>query len=153
MRCKMQGDEMASLSAAAAAALLLALLGRVGAHSCTHSSASLSDNDCAAMQAWVDYPDWHGPITAVCPQARTDPCSCVFDRPIDCQDGRVRQIRIGKSFDGLHFPEALLNLSAMYWFDVAANNLTGTIPAVLADMTQLEFLALVGECASESVSG
>lgn len=114
----------------------------VAENTCTGSSENLTDNDCTALQQWVDDRDFTETLTRICPQVRADPCSCIFDRPVECYDGRVRQLRVGKQ--GLHgkFPEMLTKLTAMNWFDMAANNLTGTIPESLSQLTHLNFLAL-----------
>ena len=122
--------------------IILLTRATVAENTCTGSSENLTDNDCATLQQWVDDKDFTETLTRICPQVRSDPCSCIFDRPVECHDGRVRQLRLGKQ--GLHgkFPEMLTKLTAMNWFDMAANNLTGTIPESLSQLQNLNFLAL-----------
>ena len=114
----------------------------IAGNTCSGSSQNLTDNDCSTMQEWVDDKDFTDTLTRICPQVRSDPCSCVFDRPVDCYNGRVTQLRLGKQGLRGKFPEMLVKLTGLTWFDVAANQLTGTIPGSLSQLSNLGFLAL-----------
>ena len=114
----------------------------VSSSTCVGTSKDLIDHDCAMMQAWVDHPAYHDRVTSICPTVRSDPCNCTFDRPVDCDGGRVRQLRLGKQGLEGPFPEMLINLTGLVWFDMAANNITGTIPEAITQLTDLGFLAL-----------
>lgn len=112
-------------------------------NSCVGTSENLTDADCAAVQAWVDDEAFTETLTSICPHVRSDPCNCTFDRPVQCSEGRVTQLRLGKQgLQSDHFPESLLNLTGMVWFDMAANSLGGTIPESISKLSKLGFLAL-----------
>ena len=51
-------------------------------------------------------------------------------------------MRLGKQGLEGPFPEMLMNLTGLVWFDMAANNITGSIPESIAQLTELGFLAL-----------
>eukprot|EP00750_Incisomonas_marina_P021586 INCI4569.1.p1 GENE.INCI4569.1~~INCI4569.1.p1 ORF type:complete len:237 (-),score=24.19 INCI4569.1:47-757(-) len=112
--------------------------------SCIGTSENLTESDCAAVQAWVDDEAFTETLTSICPHVRSDPCNCTFDRPVQCSaEGRVTQLRLGKQgLQSDHFPESLLNLTGMVWFDMAANSLGGTIPESISKLSKLGFLAL-----------
>ena len=138
---------------------------------CTGTSAHLVPSDCAAWQRFSNDPLYKAWVEGNCggsPNAHLDPCSCKFTEQTQCSSsGRITHLIMGsRGLSGTGIPTALLNLTGLIYLGLwnstlsgtrttglgrltdlselwlSDNQFTGMVPAELAQLNQLKFLAL-----------
>ena len=143
--------------------------GLLAGHSCTGQSVQLAAQDCFAFQALYDATG--GSSWAHCSaSARNDPCACTYsdakahslvastssthlNARVVCEyDGhdrtRLRVVSVGLSHNNLHgqlshvAAGAFGNFSAVRYFDLGHNHMSGSIPASIGHMAALRGLIL-----------